>query len=123
MGSDPFMALLGLRMALIAYPVVALSRVSSWHCFPVVLRMLSNSCFIVITIMLLFSHDVVPSSCTWKRTCHTLCVMSCAWHHCTWTCVNYCSVVALAASVGLQAFLDDVHQRLRAAPNAFMGML
>jgi hypothetical protein len=27
MGSDPFMALLGLRMALIAYPVVALSRV------------------------------------------------------------------------------------------------
>jgi hypothetical protein len=33
MGSDPFMALLGLRMALIAYPVVALSRVSSWHCF------------------------------------------------------------------------------------------
>jgi hypothetical protein len=58
MGSDPFMALLGLRMSLIAYPVVALSRVSSCHCFPVVLHMLSNSCFIVITIMLLSSHVV-----------------------------------------------------------------
>lgn len=29
MGSDPLMAALGLRIALIAYPVVALSKVSS----------------------------------------------------------------------------------------------
>lgn len=34
MGSDPFMALLGLRMALIAYPVVALSRVGAFRRSP-----------------------------------------------------------------------------------------
>jgi hypothetical protein len=32
-------------------------------------------------------------------------------------------VVAVASYLALQAFLDDVHQRLLAAPDAFKGML
>lgn len=124
MGSDPLMAALGLRIALIAYPVVALSKVSS----ACVLFGSRKGCAAAgHTCCMLAAHlnmrqgpagnrlELGSRPCLPAKLPESL-------HSSAQQCDKTWGVPCRGMCF-LQVFLEEVHGRLLAAPDDFQGML